>query len=53
MPSTQGHSQTRGTVIGEDKTFSTEKTSERGGSREVSRQNSYGEELSEGECACT
>lgn len=44
----QGHSQTRGSVLGEDKTFSTEQTSERGGSREVSRQNTYGVDITEG-----
>ncbi|KAG2484910.1 hypothetical protein HYH03_016296 [Edaphochlamys debaryana] len=41
---TQGHSQTRGSSDTQEQSFSTERTSERGGSREVSRQNTVGKE---------
>ncbi|KAG2484914.1 hypothetical protein HYH03_016300 [Edaphochlamys debaryana] len=46
---TEGHSQTRGSSDTQEQSFSTERTSERGGSREVSRQNTVGKEETDGE----
>ncbi|KAG2484911.1 hypothetical protein HYH03_016297 [Edaphochlamys debaryana] len=46
---TQGHSQTRGSSDTQEQSFNTESTSERGGSREVSRQNTVGKEETDSE----